>query len=145
MSIAVSETRHEYTHTTSLWINGCIAAAISVVLNVAIFLVGREANLIQESVEVQSPAGEGALTIGPVIVMSILPVVVAVLLYGVLRKMTSRPARLFRIIGGVLLMLSLLMPFGIPDVPAKMALTLDLMHVVSGLAILVLIPRADER
>ena len=145
MSLAVSDIRHEYTHSTSLFMNGLIAAAISVVLNVAIFLIGRAADLIPESVTVQSPTGEGALTIGPVIVMSIVPVVVAVLVYLLLRRVTARAAGVFRIVGGGLLVLSLLLPWGIPDVPAKMALTLDLMHVVSGLAILVMVPRADER
>jgi len=145
MSLAVSEQRRSYANSSTIWTNVGIAAAISVVLNVAIFLIGRAIDLIPESVEIQSPAHEGAMTISPVIVMSIVPVIVATLLYAALRKMTSRPARLFRVIGGVLLGLSLLLPFGIPDVPAKMALTLDLMHMVTGLAILVLIPRADEQ
>ena len=77
--------------------------------------------------------------------MSIVPVVVAVLAYLLLRRTIDRPARVFRIVGGGLLVLSLMMPFGIPDVPVKMALVLDLMHVVCGLAILVMVPRADVR
>ena len=144
MALANSNTHVFPAHSASPWRNGALAAVISVVLNVVLFLVGRAADLIPETVSVQSPTGEGPMTAGPVIVMSIVPVVVAMLVYRILRRTTARPARVFRIVGGGLLVVSLLLPFGIPDVPAKMALTLDLMHVMTGLAILILVPRVEE-
>ena len=145
MAHAVVTTGHQNTNSNFIWRTGFIAAAISAVLNAAIFLIGRAADLVPSSVEVQSPTGEGALTIVPVLLMSIVPVVVAVPVYLLIRHVESNPARVFRVVGGVLLVLSLLLPFGIPDVPLKMALTLDLMHFVTGLAILVLIPGSDEQ
>jgi len=145
MAHAVVNIGHQNTNSNSMWRTGFIAAAISAVLNAAIFLIGRAADLVPSSVKVQSPTGEGALTIVPVLLMSIVPVIVAVPVYLLIRHVASNPARVFRVVGGVLLVLSLLLPFGIPDVPLKMALTLDLMHFVTGLAILVLIPGSDEQ
>jgi len=145
MAHAASGGRHEYEYGMSMWRASLIALAISAVVNAAIFLIGRAADLIPASVEVQSPAGEGRLTIAAVLLMSIVPVIAAALLYLLRRRWTDRPARAFGIVGSVLLVLSLAMPFGVPDVPMKMALTLGLMHVVTGLAILVLIPQADDR
>ncbi len=144
MTHALTHTGQQHERKASRWMKGLAAGATAAAINALIFMIGRAADLIPESVAVATPVGEGPLTIGPVLLMSILPALLAVPVYLVIGRLSSRPVRVFRIVAGVLLLFSLLMPFGIPGVPMKMALTLDLMHLVAGAAILVFVPFTDE-
>ena len=119
--------------TTSLWKAGLIATAIAAASNALIYGLGRIAGTIPQSVEVDTPSGNGPLIVTTVIFTSVLAVIVATLFYALLQHITRRPVRTFLIAGTVLLVLSLAMPFSIPDVSMKMAITLALMHITTAI------------
>lgn len=119
-----------------LWLAGLIAAGLSAGANAVIYGIARAADLIPHAVLVETPGGREPITLPQVLLLSILPVVGATLLYALLRRVTVRPVRTVWVIGGIVLLASFAMPFAIPDVPLRMALTLNLMHIVTALAAL---------
>jgi hypothetical protein len=70
------------------------------------------------------------------IIFTLVPAVVAVLLYAVLVRFTDNPARIFTIIAAVVLVLSVIPDFTyIPDVPGasgEQAAVLVVMHIVAA-------------
>ncbi len=119
-----------------LWLAGLIAIVLSAGINAGLYGIARAADLIPSSVLVETSGGREPITLAPVLLLSTLPVVGATLLYALLTRVTARPARSFWTIGIVVLVASFAMPFSIPDVPLKMALTLDLMHLVTAVVTL---------
>ena len=118
--------------TTSLWKAGLVTATLAVAANALIYGAGRIAGTIPKSVDVDTLSGNGPVTVSTVIFTSVLAVLVATLFYAVLQRITRRPERVFLIAGSLLLVVSLAMPFSIPGVPAKMAVTLALMHITTA-------------
>jgi heme A synthase len=93
---------------------------------------------------VQTPSGNERVTLGLVVVTSILPVLVAAALFAVRRRSARHPARTFWRIGIVVLVVSLVLPISITDVPLNMALTLSLMHVVAATVALGVLTRMSR-
>ena len=121
---------------TYLWRAGLIAAVLAATANALIYGIGRMAGTIPQSVEVDALSGNGPVTVTAVIFTSVLAVLVATLFYAVLRRTARRPERTFLIAGTILLVVSLTMPFSIPGVPMKMAVTLALMHITTAIVAL---------
>ena len=132
MNSTLSSPQQAKQSSTSLWKAGLIASAIAAASNALIYGLGRIADSIPQSVEVDTLSGTGPVTAMTVIFSSVLAVIVATLFYAVLRRRARRPERTFLIAGTVLLVVSLAMPFSIPDVPMKMAVTLALMHITTA-------------
>jgi len=136
MNSTLSSPKQAKHSSTSLWKAGLIASAIAAASNALIYGVGRIAGTIPQSVEVDALSGTGPVTATTVIFTSVLAVIVATLFYAVLRRTIRRPERTFLIAGTILLVVSLTMPFSIPGVPMKMAVTLALMHVTTAIVAL---------
>ncbi len=107
-----------------------VAAAIS---NTLVFFVASALGAIPQSVRLPAPVN-GPLSVGPVIVASIIGVLLAAIVFAVIGLAARRPVRLFRIVATVALLLSLLLPATIPGAPVSMILSLMLMHVVAWAA-----------
>lgn len=127
--------------TLPFWQAGLIAAVSAAAGNAIVYAIGRALETIPHSVTVAMGSGDEPITLTPVISSSILAALVGTMIYAVLRRFFTLPKRLFTIIGVILVLVSLAIPFSIPDVPAKMALTLCLMHLVAAIAILESITR----
>jgi hypothetical protein len=110
-----------------------IGIGISVVGNVILYLTASALGAMPESVVLPN-AGE-PITLVPVVLSSIVPLIIASLLYWLLVRFTKKPDLIFCIISGVILVLWAFTPFSIPNAPFNMILTLELMHVVAGGAI----------
>jgi hypothetical protein len=84
--------------------------------------------------------GEGFMPLswGPPIVFTIMGVLGAIIVFAIIARFAKRPIRLFRIIGVVFLVLSLLPDIGLlnsnamPGTSLSAVLTLMLMHVAAG-------------
>lgn len=109
-----------------------LAALTGVIINSVLYFIGNSAGIIDTTVGMPKPdGGVDAITIVPVIMASIVPVVGAALLLALLNRFTANPLRIFGIVAIVLLLLSFTNPFmGIPNIPTGMALWLDMMHIV---------------
>ncbi len=106
-----------------------LAGAIAAGINSILFLIGSAIGLVDESVLV--PGMNTPITIGPVIMSSFIPSLVAGLVLGVMNYFLNKPFKVFRIVALVLLILSFANPFmGIPGIPLGMGIWLNVMHVV---------------
>lgn len=105
-----------------------IAAATSVVINALLFYIFRATGTINDNIFVQP---NQPLTIVPVIISSIIPTLIAGLVFFLIEKFTNNGFKIFSIISIVLGLLSLVGPFtAIQGVTTSYAIVLDLMHLV---------------
>ena len=110
------------------------AAAISVVGNSVLFLVGRATGAI--GAEVALPNGQ-VFGLVPVISVTVTAAIGAAVVYAILgavERLVRRPITVFRIIAVLLLLGSLVTPFGIAGAGTGMVILLNLMHVVTAAA-----------
>ena len=111
-----------------LWV-APLAGAIAAGINSILFLIGSAIGLVDESVLVQGM--NTPITIGPVIMSSFIPSLIAGLVLGVMNYFLNKPFKVFRIVALLLLILSFANPFmGIPGIPLGMGIWLNVMHVV---------------
>jgi Family of unknown function (DUF6069) len=112
-------------------LGGAKGIAAAVAINAGLFLICSATGIIPSDFLVPQ-ANNQPITLVPVIISSILPLVIGTLGFMVLAKFTQKPVMIFGIIVAVLVGLSLYSPFSIPNVPLGMALALNLMHIVAG-------------
>ena len=113
-----------------LWRVGALAIGASIIANLIIRIIA--VNVLG--------IGEGfmPLTWAPPIVFTIIGVLGAIIVFAILARFSKRPIQLFRIIGIVALVLSLLPDIGLltsnsmPGTTLAAVITLMLMHVAAG-------------
>jgi hypothetical protein len=116
-----------------LWV-APLAGVIAAGINSVLFFIGSAIGLMDQSVLV--PGMNTPITIGPVIMSSILPSLVAGLVLAGMNYFLNKPFKVFRIVALVLLILTFANPFmGIPGIPLGMGIWLNLMHVVVAAAV----------
>lgn len=121
-----------------------IAAVAAAIVNAVIYLIARGLDTIPREVLISGPAGDEPLGLIPVIFASIFGVLGAGVVFALCAKFSSRPVRLFQIISVVVLVLSFISPFTISGAPAKMILTLILMHIAVWAAAVSWLPRGHR-
>lgn len=118
---------------------GVLAAIVASVVNVLV----RGAAVLLFDV----PGGVGPFGVGPVITTTVIGVVGATGVYGVLSRVSKRPVRAFVLIGTVVLVLSfvplLAPPAFLAEAPATVLGTLGLMHVTTAGIVLGTMMRAE--
>ncbi|MBC7921436.1 MAG: hypothetical protein H7Z75_10160 [Ferruginibacter sp.] len=112
---------------------GFIGLIAAVVGNSALFFIGKAVGALPDNVII--PNANAPLTIVSVIFATIFPAIIATLVFGLLARFTKRPVPVFIVIAVIVFLLTLYSPFSIPNVPAGMVVVLELMHVVTALAI----------
>ncbi len=121
------------TGTLPLWQSGIAAILLAAVANAIVYAVARALDTIPQSVLVETPGGgTDPISLLPVVAASAQGGLGATLLYWLLRRFTSRPARWLVIVGGAIMVLSFLQPLSISEAPAKMVITLVIMHIVAA-------------
>lgn len=116
-----------------LSVGALLAAAVAAVVNTLIYVVASALGAIPQRVTLPAPVN-GPLSVGPVVVASIIGTVLAAIVFAVIGVMARRPVRLFLIIATVALALSLALPATIPGAPIGMILSLMLMHIIAWAA-----------
>lgn len=112
---------------------GAIAGGIAAVINAVIFFIAHAAGVITDDIYVQP---ETPLTIAPVLISSIMPLLLGSAVFFLFAKYTEKGFRNFSILAVVLLVLSFGGPFSIPEVTIPYAVVLNVMHVVAVAALL---------
>jgi hypothetical protein len=121
---------------------GSTAAAVSAIINVILFFLFRGMGWITDDIFVQP---NQPLTVVPVIISSIVPTLIASIVFFLFEKYTQNGFRIFSNVSIILMLLSLVMPFkGIPDVTTRYALALEPMHFVVPLVLLYFINRSKK-
>ena len=122
---------------------GLIAAGVATLVNAILFFIFKAAGIIVDTIFIQP---NQPLTIVPIIISSIVPTLIATLVFFLFEKFTNNGFKIFRIIALVLMVLSLVNPcMGIQGVTVGYALVLDIMHVVVVGALLYFIGKAVKK
>jgi hypothetical protein len=117
-----------------------MAAGVATIVNAILFYIFKSGGIIVDTIFIQP---NQPLTIIPIIMASILPTIVAILVFFLFEKFSNNGFKIFRIVSLILMVLSFVNPFvGIPGVTAGYALALNLMHIVVVGALLYFIGKA---
>lgn len=120
--------------TNRIWQAVLVGGILSALGNLGVFAI---ASLLGVGLQVTAAPGSSTLVplqVGQLIVASLLPALPAGLLLATLTRFLRNPWPLFLGIAGVFLVVSFMGPLNLPTDPAN-ELVLNLMHVVSGIAI----------
>lgn len=126
-----------------LWA-GPLAIVLAAAANALVYFVAAQLGAMPQDVLV--PGMGQPVSLSPVIFNSVIGAVGGVIAFAVIARFARRPIRLFRIVAAIVLVLSFVTPFSIPDAPAAMRAVLLLMHVVVAAAVVgVLTTQAREQ
>ena len=115
-----------------LWVAPLTALAAAVA-NALVYLVATAAGAIPSGFVIPGP--ETPLTLGMVVGTTVVPALLAGVVFALLGRFTRRPVRNFVVLAVVLLMLSFATPLTIARAPLSMVVTLELMHVLAAVVI----------
>lgn len=125
-----------------VWRYGVLAAVIAAVINAIIWLIARALGV---SFRVQPPGQtESTVNLLRVILITLVPILLAVGLYVLLQRVTRRPFLVFLVIALVVFVLSLLPPLSAADETGTQV-ALILMHIVATLAVLAGVYRFEQQ
>jgi hypothetical protein len=108
-----------------------LAALSAAVANALVYFAASGLGFIPQSVLITTPSGEHPLTVGPVVVSSVVGAIGAAIVFAIIGLFAPRPVRLFRIVAIVVLVLSLAMPLTIPGAPVALVVSLEVMHIAA--------------
>lgn len=123
----------------TIWRNGAMATAVSAVGNAILYFVG--AALGGFPTDVLTPLGY-PITLAPVLIMSIVPVLLGTIAYTILTRLPVNPNLWFTIITGVIFIAMFFNPFTLAGAPALMIVLLEVMHVVTAGAAIYFLTRS---
>lgn len=115
-------------------IAGAKGIGVAVVVNAVLFFIFSALGVISDQVLIPQ-AGNQPITIVPIVMASIFPLIIATLVFMLLARFTKQPVKIFGIISLIILVLSFYNPFTIPNVTIAMAIGLNVMHAVVAGAI----------
>ena len=119
---------------------GVMAAAAAAVINVILFFIFHGAGILTDTIFVMP---NQPLTFIPIIISSVVPTLIASLVFFLLEKFTKKGFMIFSILSVILLLLSFVNPFMIVGVTTGYALALDFMHLIVAASVLFFINRAN--
>lgn len=106
-----------------------LAAVAAVIVNSITYVIASALGALPNDVEIPTFTGEQVLTVQPVIIASLVGVIAATIAFAIVGLLSNRPARTFRIVAAIALIISLVTPLTLEDAPAGMVITLILMHI----------------
>lgn len=122
---------------------GLMAAGTATVVNAILFYIFHAAGIIVDTIFIQP---NQPMTVVPIVISSIVPTLIATLVFFLLEKYTARGFKLFRIVALVLMLITFANPFmGIQGVTTAYAIALNLMHVVVVVALLYFIGNSVKK
>lgn len=115
-----------------MWIAPLIALAAAVA-NALVYLIATAMRVIPSGFIIPGPGTP--LTLGMVVGSTVVPALLAGVVFALLGRFTRRPTRNFVVLSGVFLALSFVTPLTIPGAPLPMVLAMELMHIVAVVVI----------
>ncbi|OXG05090.1 hypothetical protein BC749_10984 [Flavobacterium araucananum] len=115
-------------------IAGLYAAGAAAIINAILFFIFHRAGIISDNI---FPNPNEPLTVVPVIMASIIPIIIGSILFFLIEKFTNKGFIIFTIVAVILVLLSLLSPFTvIPNVTVGYALILCAMHLIAAVVLI---------
>lgn len=122
---------------------GLMAAGTATVVNTILFFIFHAAGILVNTIFIQP---NQPLTVVPIIISSIVPTLIATLVFFLLERYTKNGWKIFKIIALVLMIITFVNPFmGIQGVTVGYAIVLDLMHIVVVGSLLYFIGKAVKK
>lgn len=122
---------------------GLFAGLTATAINVILFFIFHAAGIISDTIFIQP--GQ-PMTVVPIIISSLLPAIVASMVFFLFEKFTKNGYRIFMIVSIVLMLVTFINPFvGIPGVTTGYAIALDVMHVTVVVPLLFFISREVKK
>lgn len=118
-----------------------LAGITTAVINGVLFLALHSAGIFTDDVMVQP---ETPLTLLPVVISSIIPLLIAGTIFFLIEKYTNNGIRIFSIAAIILTALSFISPFTIAGVTTSFAVGLCIMHVVAVASLLYFLNRSKK-
>lgn len=107
---------------------GAFAALVAAGINAVLFFIFHAMGIITDTIFIQP---EQPMTIVPVLFSSIVPTLIASMVFFLFEKYSKNGFHSFRILAIILLVFSFINPFmGIPGVTTTYAIALNFMHIV---------------
>lgn len=103
--------------------------------NVLVYLLATAVGAIPSDFVIPGPGTP--LTLGMVVGTTVVPALLAALVFALLARFTRRPVRNFVVLSAVVLVLSFATPLTIAGAPLSMVLALESMHVVAAVVVVV--------
>jgi hypothetical protein len=124
-----------------------IAAAIAAAINTVLYFIGDALGWMDKTVGVPNSDGTiQSITLVPVLISSIVPVLIGAGILALLNRFTTNPMRIFGIICIVVVLVTFANPFlAIPNVPTSMGIWLNVMHIVVAAAVWYVFNRYTKR
>lgn len=125
---------------STIWRNGIIAAVVAAALNAILYQVGAATGNMPA--DLITPAGY-PITIAPMVIMSIVPLLLGTLAYTILTRFVKKPLanRIFVGVAIVLLILFAFSPLQLVNPPLGMVIILEVAHVIAGGALIYALTR----
>ncbi len=120
-----------------------LAGLTAAIINGILFFIFHALGVISDDIY---PKPNEPMTIVPVILASIVPLIIGSLVFFLLERFTNNGAKIFTVVALILMVLSLYSPFTvIPGITTGYSLVLCVMHIVPALSLLYFIRRAKQR
>jgi predicted Na+-dependent transporter len=125
----------------TIWRNGALAAVVAAVVNAILYFVGAGLNAFPQ--DVMTPAGE-PITLVPVLLFTIVPIVLGTLAYTILSRFTNRAYQWLVVISLIIFVAMIYTPFSLRSAGATplMIAFLEILHIPPVAALLYFLRRA---
>jgi len=127
---------------SSYGINAILALVVASAANAIVYLVASTLDAIPETVLVGPMSLP--ITLFPVVSATMLGAVAGIIVYALLLRFTRQPQRIFMGMAAVVLVLTI-GPTLTLGAPVEMVIALNVMHVVAGVAVVVMLTRSTYR
>jgi uncharacterized membrane protein len=122
---------------------GLTAAGVATVVNAILFFIFHASGVLVDTIFIQP---NQPLTVVPVVISTIMPAIIATLVFFLLEKYTKNGWKIFKVIALILMVITFINPFvGIQGVTLGYAVVLDFMHVVVVGSLLYFIGKAVKK
>ncbi len=121
---------------------GAWAVLLAAAVNAVLYLVGDALGAFPPDAIAPGPEGQARpITLGPVLILSVLGPAVGAAVYGTLRQFTNRAWLVFVGIALAVLLLMAVLPFQVEGAPVAQVVILQVMHLVAGGATIAMMAR----
>ena len=121
---------------------GGIAGVVSAIINAILFYISKSAGIITDYILL--PANNEPMTVVPIVLSSLIPSILGAIVYYFIQKYSNSGLKIFQIISVVLLFVSFVNPFMIPNVTAAYAIALNIMHIVVVASLLFFLSKLNQ-
>ena len=108
-----------------------LAAVVSAVTNALVYFAASAVGTISQDVVLPALTGESPITVGMVVLSTVIGAVGAGTVFAIIGRFARRPMRLFVVVAIGVLVFSFVGPATIPGAPLSMVLSMEAMHVVA--------------